>query len=149
MKKLFVDRSIEIEASPEKVWKAFTEKKYMDKLAEEFSAGMHEESDWKLGSLVLWRDKEGKVVVEGIVTAIKPYELLSHTVIDIETKDKTDSAEEGGITYMLSKKNRKTILRIMHGDFSAMKEGRKFYKMTLEAWNRILPKIKDWAENMP
>ena len=44
------------------------------KWAHEFSWGteFHIESDWKPGSLVLWKDQDGNMIVEGNVTAVEP-----------------------------------------------------------------------------
>ena len=72
MTKLFVDKKIEIHASATKVWEAITKRENSDQWALEFSSGgprFHIESEWELGSPVLWKGEDGVVNVEGIVTA--------------------------------------------------------------------------------
>src|ERR671918_1105470 len=114
MKKLFVDKTIEINAPASKVWDALTKREYTDQWALEFSSGgpqFHIESDWKLGSPVLWKGQDGKVIVEGNVTALEPEKLLRFTVFDVRMV-KPPVTEGDGITYQLSKKNGKTALHI-------------------------------------
>jgi uncharacterized protein YndB with AHSA1/START domain len=56
MPKVFVEKSIEINAPASKVWEALTKREQTDTWAVEFSSGgpqFHIESDWKLGSPVL------------------------------------------------------------------------------------------------
>jgi hypothetical protein len=65
MSKLFVDKSIQINAPAAKVWEVLTEREYTGKWAPEFSRGssFYLESDWKLGSPVVWKDSENKTIV--------------------------------------------------------------------------------------
>jgi uncharacterized protein YndB with AHSA1/START domain len=148
MKKLFVDKTIEINAPRSKVWDALTKREYANQWALEFSSGgpqFHIESDWKLGSPVLWKGQDGKVIVEGNVTALEQEKLLRFTVFDVRT-EKAPVTEEDGITYQLSKKNGKTALHIRQGDFSAMEDGEKYRDLSAQVWDRVLPKVKDLAE---
>ena len=61
MEKLFVNKTIEINAPASKVWNALTRREYTDQWALEFTGGteFHIESDWKLGSPVLWTGQDG------------------------------------------------------------------------------------------
>jgi uncharacterized protein YndB with AHSA1/START domain len=150
MNKLFVEKTVEINAPRSKVWDALTKRQYTDKWTLEFSSGdpqFHIESDWELNSPVLWKSGDGKVIVEGNVTALQPHKLLRFTVFDVRM-EKPPVTEEDGITYQLSEKNGKTILQIRQGDFSAMKEGKKFHQMTAEVWDRVLPKVRELAERI-
>ena len=145
MKKLFVDKTIEINASSAKVWDVITKKEFTDQWTNEFMADMTVESDWKIGSAVVWKDISGKVVVEGNVTRIKPAKFLRFTTFDVET-GRIPAGEEDGITFELAGHEGKTKLHVSHGDFAVMKEGQKYYDMTMDAWNKIVPKIKKLAE---
>ena len=145
MKKLFVDKTVEIDAPVQKVWDVLTNPNFTDQWTNEFMADMIVESDWKMGSAVVWKDISGKVVVEGDVTKIEPKKVLRYTTFDVET-GRTPVTEEDGITFELSGYEGKTKLHILHGDFATMKEGQKYYDMTLDAWNKIVPKIKELAE---
>jgi uncharacterized protein YndB with AHSA1/START domain len=147
MSKLFVDQSIEINAPVSNVWKFLTERAYTAEWAPEFSGGspLHIESDWEPGSPVFWKDSEGKTIVEGNVTALKPEKLLRFTVFDVRS-ERNPVTEEDGITYQLSEENGKTILHVLQGDFSVMPEAEKYRDMSAEVWARVLPKVKELAE---
>jgi uncharacterized protein YndB with AHSA1/START domain len=71
--------------------------------APEFSGGaeFRIESDWKLGSPVLWKGQDGNVIVEGKVTAVEPNTFLRFTVFDVRG-EKPPVTEEDGITYELT-----------------------------------------------
>jgi uncharacterized protein YndB with AHSA1/START domain len=148
MKKLFVDKTIEINAPTAKVWDALTKREYTDRWALEFSSGgpqFHIESDWKLNSPVLWKGEDGRVIVEGNVTALEPQKLLRFTVFDVRMEN-PPITEDDGITYELSKKNGKTKLHVRQGDFSALDDGEKYRDMSAQVWDRVLPKVKELAE---
>jgi uncharacterized protein YndB with AHSA1/START domain len=147
MSKLFVDKSIEINAPAAKVWAVLMEREYTAKWASEFSGGspFHIESDWKVGSPVLWKDSEGKTLVEGNVTVLEPEKLLRFTVFDTRS-ERAPVTEEDGITYQLSEKNSKTTLQVLQGDFSVMPDGEKYRDMSAEVWDRVLRKVKELAE---
>lgn len=148
MTKLFIAKTIEINASASKVWDVLTSPEHTAEWAPEFAGGaeFHIESDWKPGSLVLWKGQDGKVIVEGNVTAIELNTFLRFTVFDVRG-EKPSVTEEDGITYEFTEQNGKTTLRVLQGDFSVMAEGEKFHRMSAKVWDRVLPKVKVLAEN--
>ena len=99
MEKLFVEKTIEINAPASTVWNALTRREYTDQWALEFSGGskFHIESDWKLGSPVLWKGLDGSVIVQGNVTANEPNKFPRFTVFDVRG-EKPPVTEEDGIT---------------------------------------------------
>src|SRR5437667_6899994 len=147
MPKLFVDKTIEINAPASKVWDVLTSPEHTRQWAPEFSGGaqFHIESDWKPGSPVLWKGQDGKVIVEGHVTAVEPKTFLRFTVFDVRG-EKPPVTDEDGITYQLTEQNGKTLLRISQGDFSTMAEGEKYRDLSAEIWDRVLTKVKELAE---
>jgi len=147
MEKLFVEKTIEINAPASKVWNALTRRENTDQWALEFSGGseFHIVSDWKLGSPVLWIAQDGSVIVQGNVTALEPQKFLRFTVFDVSA-EKPPVTDEDGITYELTEQNGKTLLRLSQGDFSAMAEGEKYRNLSAEIWDRVLPKVKELAE---
>jgi uncharacterized protein YndB with AHSA1/START domain len=147
MSKLFVDKSIEINAPVSKVWEILTEREYTAEWAPEFSGGspFHIESNWKPGSPVHWKDSEGKTIVEGNVTALVPKRLLRFTVFDVRS-ERPSVTEEDGITYELSEEDGKTTLHVLQGNFSAISEGEKYRDMSAGVWDHVLPKVKKLAE---
>ena len=147
MPKLFVEKTIVIDVPASKVWDVLTRYEHTGKWAPEFSGGaeFHIESDWKLGSPVLWKDQDGKVIVEGKVTALEPNTFLRFTVFDVRG-EKPPVTQEDGITYELTEHSGKTTFRLLQGDFSVMAEGEKYHRLSAEVWDRVLPKVKELAE---
>ncbi len=147
MEKLFVNKTIEINAPASKVWNALTRREYTDQWALEFTGGaeFHIESDWNPGSPVLWTGQDGSVIVQGNVTSLEPHKFLRFTVFDVRG-EKPSVTEEDGITYELTEQNGKTLLKISQGDFSTMTEGEKYRNLSAEIWDRVLPKVKELAE---
>jgi uncharacterized protein YndB with AHSA1/START domain len=148
MSKLFVDKSIEIHASAQRVWDVLTVREQTAGWASEFSGGgpaLFIESDWAVGSPVLWKDKKGHVIVEGNVTASEPHALLRFTVFDVRGP-RPPASPEDGITYKLTERDGKTVLWISQGDFSTMTDGATFQALSSEIWDRALAKIKWLAE---
>jgi uncharacterized protein YndB with AHSA1/START domain len=148
MKKLFVCQSIEIQAPTSKVWAVLTRPEYTDQWSNAFAGGtaFHIQSDWMLGSPVLWKDPEGRTIVEGNVTAFEPDRLLRFTAFDVRSPERQTIHEEDGITYKLMQKDGKLTLHLMQGDFSNLAEGKKYRTASAEVWSRVLPKIKALAE---
>ena len=147
MEKLFVEKSIKINTPASSVWDVLTKPEFTDQWAPEFSGGaeFHIESDWKLGSPVLWKGQDGSVIVQGNVTALEPNKFLRFTVFDVRG-EKPPVTEEDGITFELTEQNGKTLLKISQGDFSTMAEGEKYRDLSAEIWDRVLPKVKELAE---
>ncbi len=147
MAKLFVDKTIEINAPIAQVWDVLTRLEMTGMWASEFTGGapFYIESEWKIGSPVLWKDQDGTVIVEGTVTALEPYRLLRFTVFDVHS-EKPPVTDEDGITYMLSEHDGKTILQVRQGDFSGMDDAEKYHRMSEEIWERVLPKVKALVE---
>lgn len=149
MNKLFVEKTIAINAPVFKVWDAITKHENTNEWALEFSSGgpqFNIESTWELGGPVLWKGQDGTVIVEGNVTAAEQNRLLRFTVFDVRSPERPPVTDEDGITFQLSEENGKTTLRILQGDFSAMTDGEKYRDLSAEIWNKVLPKVKELAE---
>jgi uncharacterized protein YndB with AHSA1/START domain len=149
MNKLFVEKTIAINAPVFKVWDAITKRENTNEWALEFSSGgpqFNIESTWELGGPVLWKGQDGTVIVEGNVTAAEQNRLLRFTVFDVRSPERPPVTDEDGITFQLSEENGKTTLRILQGDFSVMTDGEKYRDLSAEIWNKVLPKVKELAE---
>lgn len=150
MDDLFVQKSIEINAPIEKVWKALTESEFTKQWIKEGwgtagGEGMMIFSDWKPGSEVVWRNSDGAVLIKGNITALNPYRVIHFTVFDVNSKEEFPRSNDG-ITFELTDRDNFTTLSVRQGNFSGMKEGRKYQEKTNEIWERALPKIKSLAE---
>jgi uncharacterized protein YndB with AHSA1/START domain len=151
MEKLFVKRSIEIDAPVTAVWDVLTEQEYTKQWIEEGwgKEGIEEmiiSSNWKLGSEVLWKNKSGSILVNGNVTALNPYKLLRFTVFDAAAQTEFLVTPEDGITYELLEQEASTIFKVRQGDFSVMNNGDRYFETTTRIWERVLPKVKSLAE---
>ena len=151
MAKLFVDKTVEIDALPFKVWDVLTKPEYTAQWAPEFERGapFRIESDWHIGAPVLWKDEDNQTVVQGKVTRLEPEKLLRFTVSDMRTVEEPAGTDEDGITFEITPRDARTLLHLRQGDFSSMNEGEKFRDMSDEVWDRVLPKIKRLAETPP
>jgi uncharacterized protein YndB with AHSA1/START domain len=145
--KAFCRKNNRNQCSGLKVWDVLTRREHTGEWAPEFSGGaqFHIDSDWNLGSPVLWKGQDGNVIVEGEVTALEPNTFLRFTVFDVRG-EKPPVTEEDGITYELTEQSGKTTLRLLQGDFSVMAEGEKYHLLSAEVWDRVLPKAKELAE---
>ena len=139
MKKLFLEKSVEINAPASKVWKVLTDP------AQEYSKEWRHdsvtlESDWKLGSPMHWKFGNG-ISAEGKILAIKPYTLLSFSF-------KGGAPHPVDETFRLKESEEHTTLTVLIGDFgkdSTLKL--YYYPRAVEAWDKyFLPKIKELAE---
>src|SRR5262245_49500220 len=146
MAHLIVDQSIKIKAPTDKVWEVLTKPKFNKQWAKYFGGFTGTiESDWKLGSPVLWKEKDGKVVVDGNVSGVYPGKMLRFTVFDTQSKRPLTS-ESDGITCTLVGHNGDTLLAVRQGDFGGMENGMQYYEATVETWKKVLPKVKELAE---
>ncbi|MCM3726176.1 SRPBCC domain-containing protein [Neobacillus cucumis] len=149
MTKLFVDKTIEINAPASKVWGVLTISELNRQWAVEFSSGgpeFHLESTWELGSPVYWKGQDGTVIVEGNVTAALRNKLLRFTVFDVRMAERPKVTEQDGITFQLDEVEGKTTLHILQGDFSAMADGQIYRDASAEIWDKVLPRVKKMAE---
>jgi uncharacterized protein YndB with AHSA1/START domain len=148
MPRLFVDRAIEIDALPSKVWNVLTKAGYTSQWAPEFYGGASFgiESSWRKGASVLWKDEQGQTIVEGEVTRLEPDKILRFTVFDARAPERPATTEEDGITFELAQRGDHTLLKLRQGDFSAMPDGEKYRQMSEDVWDRVLPRIKRLAE---
>jgi uncharacterized protein YndB with AHSA1/START domain len=149
MTKLFVEKSTEINAPASKVWAILTKPEFTREWAGMFGATGPIDSDWQLGSQVLWKNAAGKVYVYGKVVALEPNKLLQFTVRSVKPElqpisgsDKDDITQ----TYVLLEQDGNTSLSIEHGDFSMLANGEKIGPGAMTVWDKVLPKIKELAE---
>lgn len=149
MSKLFVDKTITIHATPERVWEALTSIDGMHAWVTTFSGEgpkMHLGADWQLGGTIDWILEDGSVAVTGKVTAFDPRHLLRFTVEDTRASEKFLMGEEDGITFKITEEGDKTHLQVLHGDFGIMPDGEKYRDMSAPMWDKVLPVIKSFAE---
>lgn len=149
MRKLFVEKNIEINAAPERVWQALTDKEFTKHWISHFGMDGWLDSDWNMNSAVEWKDASGKVCVTGNITDIEPNRRVHFTVFDVgwERPENVDEKTDG-ITYMLSEHDGRTLLSVSQGDFGKIEDGQKYHDLTAQVWDKVLPTVKDLAEKV-
>ena len=143
----FVEQLIEIDAPASKVWAAITDPTLTKEWIREFQSYYAVlESDWILDSPVLWKGEDGKVYVQGKISAVEPEKLLRFGVRDVSVNLDAPSQEDDGITFKLERGNGLSILSASQGEFGRGSNNDKFYKASVEIWKRVMPIIKEIAE---
>ena len=148
MEELIVKNSIIINADAAKVWDVLVNpeqtKKYM--------FGCETDSDWKLGSSLLWKgtyQNKEMVFVKGYILELVPNRLLKYSVIDPNAAYADIPENYLSVEYRLEKQNGRTMLTVIQDGFEIAAQGRKRFEETYnngEGWNPILVQIKKIAE---
>ena len=136
MSKLSISITIYIASTPEKVWKALTD----PDITERYWGGTRIESDWRVGSKVIYR-RDGKVTDEHELLTCEPPLRFSHTFHPLfgEFASEPPSRVEfeivpGGSTVRLT---------MTHDNFQ---ESSKVYRACSGAWPMLLSSLKTLLE---
>ena len=112
----FVDKTIEIKAPASHVWHTLTWRDHTDNCLDGRVSGdgpvLHIESDWKMGSPVLWRGKDGKLIVEGNVDRPGAQSTLAVHRFRCSQRTARRSAENDGISFRLTNFDGVTTLQV-------------------------------------
>jgi uncharacterized protein YndB with AHSA1/START domain len=141
-----IKKSIEINASREKVWQVLTEDRYTKIWYSEFHEGSQAETDWQLGSKAVFKDPDGNGIV-GTIIKNTPLEIITieysgMIMNNVEDYDSDWAKAMKGVqeTYILSEKDGITTLNIECGMMDEM------YDMMDGLWDKALAKFKELAE---
>ncbi len=143
MPKLFVEKSIEINAPASKVWEVLTKPDLIKEWVKEWWPDFVTlESDWKLGSPMHWKIATGAIAAEGKITAIKPCSLLSFSF-------KGGAPKPVNETFRLEEQGGRTMFMVSIGDFGDDPTMESYFLKATENWDRyFLPRIKELAERL-
>ena len=136
-----VDKSVDINAKPAKVWEVITDPKYTKQWAEAFMAGIYVESDWNKGSEVMWKGADGNTFVKGIVLTNNKEKALEVGFYDDASMTNPDQIGKYRERFELSEIASGTRLKVHSGPVSkqdSLEHG------TL--WDDALGRIKKLAE---
>lgn len=143
MPRLFVEKSIEVNAPAARVWDVLTNPALSREWIREWWPELAVlESDWNKGSPVRWKLADGVIGADGKVFVVEPHKMLRFS---FKVNDPASSKQED-LTYRLKERGGRTELSVSVGDFGDTLEHRQRYPGALEAWNRSLAKIKELAE---
>jgi uncharacterized protein YndB with AHSA1/START domain len=145
---MFIQNTVLINASAEKVWDALTNpeqtKKYM--------FGCEAISEWTVGSPIVWKglfDGKEIIAVKGYIQAFEKFKLLGYSVFDPHASYADILENYTTVTCRLTKAGEQIRLEINQGDFSKVAEGQKRYDESMAGggWRSILDQIKVICEN--
>jgi uncharacterized protein YndB with AHSA1/START domain len=143
----FVERAtlkkqISIKAPADKVWNALVNKDHVKQWATAFSDGIYVETDWKKGSAVVWKAKDGTVGASGVVVINTPNSLLKVDFYDdVHAGPPSGITGEYSETFILQPADGKTELTIYSG-LLAVKHTKEHSPM----WDKALALLKAIAE---
>lgn len=131
-----------IRTTPEKLWEALTK----NDLTEKYWFGRKIQSEWKLGSPVIFLDNHGDITDKGTLFAFEPYRLLSYTFLWVE--DKTVRERSPKVTFVLKPMEETVKLMLKHEnllstDFYDESEG---FMGINNGWPAILSNLKSLLE---
>lgn len=142
MNKLSVTVSIEVNATPAQVWRAFTE----PALIKEYMFGTDTTSDWKKGSTITYKGVwQGKSYEDkGTIVDIVPEKLL-HTTYYSPLSGKEDKPENyANVIEEIKQDNSKTIVSITQDNI----ENEQGQEHMRQNWNMVLDGLKKTVENL-
>lgn len=147
MNKAHLTKSIEIHAPRERVWNVLLQDEFTRIWYSEFSEGSHAETDWKVGSKILFKDKSECGLVSKVLEK-RDFEVISieHQAVIIDGKEDFESDDAKNWkgckeTYTLSEEKGVTTLQIEQ----EMPE--EYLESFPALWDNALAKIKELAEN--
>lgn len=141
--KLFVEKSIDINASPSVLWKVLTDVELNPSWIEEWWPDVSLLSSWEKGSPVIWKYSNGDIGALGDVKFVDPEKVIRFSFI---VNGDQNIKEE--MTFVLHWRRSHTHLTVTMGDFGDSPEHFAYYSGANESWSRALPKIKFMAENI-
>ena len=141
-----IKKSIDINASKEKVWEVLTEDRYTRIWYAEFHEGSHAVTDWKVGSKAVFKDESGSGIIAKIIKN-DPTEILSmeYTGMLVNGKEDYESDMAKGLaggreTYIMLEKEGVTTLDL-EGDMND-----EMYDMMSGLWEKAFAKVKELSE---
>lgn len=141
-----IKKSIDVNASKEKVWEVLTADNYTRIWYAEFHEGSHATTDWKQGSKASFTDNDGNGII-GVIAVSEPYKeiVIEYSGMIMNGKEDFESdfakAIKGGReTYILTEKGGVTTL-----DTEAPMSDEMYDEMS-GLWDKALAKFKKLAE---
>ena len=141
LEKRMIRKSVQVNAPVAQVWKVLIDPIYTKQWGNAFHEGTYVQTDWTIGSEVLWRDKEGGVGAKGIVVENDSRSLLKVTFFDEVDSSSEIPLGEYSETYQLSEDQEGTMLLLEAGPL-----GKEEIDLHTSLWEKAIMKIKALAE---
>lgn len=141
---LIFNTKVTINAGPEKVWEALVDPEKTMR----YMFGCKCETDWKVGSPVLWRSaSDGVVYVSGKVVRFEPNAVLSYTIFDPNgTHPDVPENHLIGEFILTPNVDGSTTMRVFQGDYNKVPDGEKRYNEAAPGWKMTLTALKKVVE---
>jgi uncharacterized protein YndB with AHSA1/START domain/DNA-binding transcriptional ArsR family regulator len=143
-----------IRTTPERLWQALTDPKFTDQYWH-----VHHETDWKVGSEILWH--MGDVTMAGpgqVVLEHDPYRRLAYTwhhitpefakavEIDDELYEKISREPLSKVSFDLEPVGDQVKLTVIHGGFEP---GSELRPLISDGWTQLISDLKSFVETTP
>jgi uncharacterized protein YndB with AHSA1/START domain len=145
MPELFARGSVEIKATPDRVWRVLT----APECTRQYMFGTEAVTDWKVGSPLLWQGThEGKeiVFVQGHILEITPARLLRYTTFGPNMGLEDVPSNYLTVTYELTAIEGGVRLSVSQGDFAGVQNAQKRFEETAAGWPQVLVRVKEISE---
>jgi uncharacterized protein YndB with AHSA1/START domain len=141
MSKFYIEKSILISASVDKVWDVLTSAAFVHEWSQCFGVAVHPETDWDKGSEIVWKDDNGKPSARGLVTAHEGHQLLRIAFEDHVSSVKPIVPGKYSETYRLLEDGNHTFLSFYGGELS-----QEDHDHHTPLWDKALSEIKKLSE---
>ena len=125
-----------IASTPDEVWNALTD----PNVTERYWSGTRIESDWKVGSKIIYR-RNGEMVDEHVLLACEPPRRLSHTFHPVFGEFRNEPPSK--VTFEIVPGGKVVRLTMIHDGFQ---ENSAVYRACSGAWPMILSSLKTLLE---
>ncbi len=138
-------KEVRFGATPEKVWDLLIN----PEMTTQYMFGCAIESDWQIGSPVLWRGKnqEGDdvVFVKGEVLTYEHEKSLAITMFDPNLSMEDIPENYARLTYQITPDGDHTLLEILQ-DFTGVENAVKRHDESQAGWDNVIQLMKDLIE---
>lgn len=136
MDRKFIEKTIEINTTPKKLWRTITDPTITREMGGEYI------SDWQIGSSLSWKGTDGHIYTNGTILQLEPEFILQHNLFNLDEKDKILSV----ITYKFEDTKKSTTLHA-HEEYSVSLTDEE-YEAASEGWDFALKVVKEKAESL-
>ncbi len=137
MPKKIIEKTIIIDATPDKVWRVYTDAPVTKQMGGKYL------TDWKIGGAFGWQGNDGEIYSHGKILQLEKEKLLQHSIFDPDDRKVVASV----ITYRLTEKEGKTYLHGREEMVEAL-ETDEDYADAVEGWDVALKSVKEIAEKL-
>ena len=136
MDRKFIEKAIEINTTPKKLWRTITDPAVTREMGGEYI------SDWQIGSSLSWKGTDGHIYTNGTILQLEPEMILQHSLFNLDEKEKILSV----ITYKFDDNKESTTLHARE-DYSISLTDKE-YEEASGGWDFALKVVKQTAENL-